>query len=529
MRNKGFIYTLVTVVMLLMIIFLSGFYFRISKPKMDDTITNIQTDELHYFVESLKTDFDRAARITAQRAVLYLSGYIMDNDLGGFDAVRDYQMSLPSCSDIIYKPDGVQAALAELMLCNTLFGIGDDAAANMEYNTLFNWTANMTVFAEESNYVPVLRLINLTIRPFGPYNIVVIGEVEAYLRDTNNLSFFVGNISTASIVPLEGFSDPFYDVLTGRPELLLDRDFIPCNGSGIITTQRIDEWINGSCYFNSSFVGGGPTFFDRMEGNLFYTTKYYLQAAEMATETGFDEILGSGLESFVDLGKFEERGVSVDRDSSWVDYLYWQDYTAECWMEDMPSYHQNFRIDRNHAVKYRLQGVFCGGVKICDKIYLCGMTDDVNPEDFGVTCELDYSPNPDPDIRQAKTCDATLVPFSCDTCPMIPETTDCCVDGWNSENLWIIGTPVTTSTTTTVPTCIESDSGMDYYVYGETTGILYGTSDPYSMFYDCCVSPPSGACLPSGSHVKEWYCRLDHYVDEMWYLCPAGCVAGACS
>ncbi|MFH0859563.1 MAG: hypothetical protein V1921_00010 [Candidatus Altiarchaeota archaeon] len=445
MKNRGIIYTLVTVVMIMMFSSLIQYYITVSRPKIETMITNIQTDELHYFIESIKEDFERSARITAQRAMVYLSGYIMDQpDTTGFVNVRNYQMVPPSCSDIVYKPDGVQAAMAELMLCNTLFGSSAGVAEYMENNTLFNWTANISRLADENGYVAQMRLFNVTIRPFGPYNMLIVGEIEASLRDKSNLSFFVGNITASSMVSLQGFSDPLYDVLTGRPELIAGRDFTPCNMSGTVDYQRVDEWINQSCYFNSSSLYLAPTFFNRMEGNLDPTnpdwSKYYAQADEMAVQSGLEDIRGSGLESIADLDLFSEKGVAVNKDNTWVDYLYWQNVPGQCWANNMPSYHQDFRIDRAHALNYGIQGVYCGGVRICGQTYWCGKNDGVNPDDFGANCEYNYVTASDPDSHRTPVCDGTLVPFACNLCPNIPGVTDCCAAAgqWDGDNLVVL-------------------------------------------------------------------------------------------
>lgn len=444
MDSKGYVFTLVTTVLLLLAISLSAFYFRVSQPQMQDTITNIQTDELHYFVESIKTDFNRAASITSQRALVYLLDYIMDRDQAGFDQIRYYEMY--PCSDIVYKPNGSQAALAELILCNTLNGVSTGVAEYMENNTLYNWTLNVTKFANESGYVAQIKLLNATIRPFGAYNMVVIAEMQVYIRDKSNLSFYVGNFTAFSPVPLSFLPDPLYDVLGGNPELTLNRSFIPCNENGIINAPRIDEWINTSCYLNTSTLFRAPTIFDRLEGN--YTVsdlKYYTQAAWIAGLSGIEYAGDAGLESFVDLDKFSDTyGIAVNMDYTWVDYLYWQNITGQCWVEDMV-YHPDFKVGWNHTVEYQMQGINCGGVRVCNALYMCGVVDGVCPESFGATCGNYSGIYNDPDcatLADFTVCNGKYPVGTCEECLEISGKTECCVNPlWESDELIVLDTP----------------------------------------------------------------------------------------
>ena len=63
MRDRGYIYTLVTITLILILLSLLVFYFQVSKPSFSTTVTSIRTDELHYFIEAVKKDFARSPTV----------------------------------------------------------------------------------------------------------------------------------------------------------------------------------------------------------------------------------------------------------------------------------------------------------------------------------------------------------------------------------------------------------------------------------------------------------------------------------
>jgi hypothetical protein len=71
-------------------------------------------------------------------------------------------------------------------------------------------------------------------------------------------------------------------------------------------------------------------------------------------------------------------------------------------------------------------------------------------------------------------------------------------------------------------TCTDSDGGINYYVKGDTKGILGGPGNIVGGEDNC-------SCLSTGENCKllEYYCK-NGYVVYKQYNCPNGCKDGAC-
>jgi len=141
--------------------------------------------------------------------------------------------------------------------------------------------------------------------------------------------------------------------------------------------------LNTSCYYVSDInetgsyndqcdlekYPNGPSFFDRLDGNLNLSQKYVDQSVKY-----FNNRL-IGMESFVDLYNLyflKNQGYDVDVNTTrtWVDYLYWQSkpgcaVSGYCEMNDF-----SVRSDCPHAYKYGLV-TGCSTGSICNKGGAC--------------------------------------------------------------------------------------------------------------------------------------------------------------
>ena len=80
----------------------------------------------------------------------------------------------------------------------------------------------------------------------------------------------------------------------------------------------------------------------------------------------------------------------------------------------------------------------------------------------------------------------------------------------------IVGNPVG-------PTCIDSDTGKDYFVRG-TIKSWNGTVESY----DCCATTATDpTCVASSNYLAERYCTPSGFITEI-YTCPSDCTDGAC-
>lgn len=346
-NNRGYIYTIITLLIALLLLSLITFYLESSKAKTTDVITKINTDEVHYFVESVKNDLQRSALISGKRAAVYAVNDIIKHEQG----LKDYSMK--ECNGFSYPDKGSQAAICELMLCGTLNG---ETVDFMENNTLLNWTDRI-----ESNkeFEVEIGITNIDIAPYDAWNFAVIALANISV-ERSDISSYYGEFSTVSVVPITGLEDPLYLLQTNETDLI--PYFKKCDESQIVNGTVINEWINSKCYHSSNSSYNGSGFFDRLDGNLNLSERYLNQSRLYFNTT---EI---GLESFSDLYEFWNHNIDVnfEKNWTWVDYLYWQNSTGICCVNGTRKYviddkNYTFRIDKSHKEKYKIQGADCSG------------------------------------------------------------------------------------------------------------------------------------------------------------------------
>lgn len=345
MDNRGYFYTLIIVVMLFMIFSITLFYFKVSQPKMTDIITNMQTDELHFFVESIKKDFARGMIISGQRA----SSFLINEDIS--------TGAIPGQCPTINFGTGVQAVLAELIYCGSFQGSYDESSVVMANYTVLNWTQRIIEFGDTIGYLVDLNVTGIEVLPLGAFKFAVRGYMELSARDKNNISFFEGEFTSLAIVPITMQHDPSMLFQTGRYEAL--RNFTPCNVLYPVDGDVINDWINDECYFTSNETYNASSFFDRLDGNLNLSDRYLQQAKNLSEELDNLNIAVIGLETLLNLDRFyDEYGISVNVENTWVDYLYWQDVKGVCKVDGVTD-HRDFHIDPEHALKYNITGLNC--------------------------------------------------------------------------------------------------------------------------------------------------------------------------
>jgi len=346
MREKGYVYTLIIVMLVLIILSLVSYYIIASQPLIDDVINKMRTDELFYFVEAVKMDYSRSISIAGQRAFAYLIDYSIKND-ASFDG---YVMQ--NCTQLNYGVNGSQAAAAELMLCGTLYGSAMLPVDFMENHTLLRWTEKMASKGDELNFIVEVNPTRLEILPYDSTSFYVIGKMDLTIYDRLNQSFYRGyDIPVVSKIEVDTLEDPMYAVRTGNHNLI--RYFTPCNSSPVVNSSVLESWLDTRCYLSTS---SGPSFFDRLDGNLNQSPVYVTQS-QLVEELGVEQ-QQIGLESFVDLDEFASHNVSVEYNLSWLDHYYWNDIPAYCSVMGMDG-HSHFKIDFDHALSYDIKGLNC--------------------------------------------------------------------------------------------------------------------------------------------------------------------------
>ncbi|MBN2518312.1 MAG: hypothetical protein JXB14_05685 [Candidatus Altiarchaeota archaeon] len=146
------------------------------------------------------------------------------------------------------------------------------------------------------------------------------------------------------------------DITTGTCVMI--KNIPECLIHQVILGFHSDE-INTTCYmisnvsqYSTSCPGeeypNGPSFFDRLDGRLNLSNKYEAQSSR------FFQNPYIGLETLVSPYELDERGISVNEESTWIDYLYWSNKTGCTVMGICQVGDYKFKLDCEHAYRYRL-------------------------------------------------------------------------------------------------------------------------------------------------------------------------------
>jgi hypothetical protein len=349
-NKKGYVYTLVTITLVLILLSLIGVYFQASEKNIEDSFERVVMETLYYSIDSIKGEYSQALKISGRRAATYAINFILNSSV--VEDFSDYKMT--NCTSFNYSMNGSQAAIVELMLCGTLFG---NEVEEMRNNTLLNWTNKIKENGEVE--IEELEVKNITLVLYDSWNFAVVSTLEIS-ANKENLSFFKGNLSVLTSVSILGLEDPLYKIKTNESDLI--RKFQRCEWDEEVNGSVIQEWVDSECYHSSNLSYNAPSFFDRLEGNLGLSNQYLDQHNEYFPSLS-DEI---GLESFVNVYQLFLHNLSNGTERyTWVDYLYWQEVKGKCTVNNTKQYKINetynltFWIDKEHKEKYDIVGAKC--------------------------------------------------------------------------------------------------------------------------------------------------------------------------
>jgi len=352
MDNRGYIFTLVTVIMSLLLVSLYSFYVESSEPGIESLVNRVGTDELHYFVESLKKDFGRAMGTSARKSAIYATSWIMNSSLN----LTGYVMRNCTAFNYSHYANDSQAAIAELMLCGTLEG---NIVPGMVNNTLPNWTAR--VESQYRKYSAEADVINLTLAMYDPWNFAAIALVR--ISANNRVAYYRNNDSIVSLVPIIGLEDPLHYLRTGEQDIL--PKFQSCQIPATVTGETINGWLDSSCYHESNLTYNGSSFFDRLDGNINLSEFYVNQSRALFNAS----IIGlEGFSNVYELYIHDVLSDAVDVNLTWIDHRQWQQINGTCCVDGTREYPYVgdgdpdsviFLLEEEYITKYDIEGADC--------------------------------------------------------------------------------------------------------------------------------------------------------------------------
>jgi plastocyanin len=348
--DRGYVFTLTTALMIMIVLSLAFFYTRISSPEYEDSSNRMSLEELHYYVESIRKDAERTVVISGQRATAYSINHIILTN----ESYEGYRMK--NCSEFNYTQPGVESALVELILCGTLENTAypaDEIEEYMQNNTVGWWIEKINAVDEGDRYDVSVKIKNISLALYDPWHYVILTQWDIRVEDLSSENRYIGkDIPVTSAISITSLEDPLHYTHTGLPSAL--RLFTVCDIPHYVDGRVLDSWIQQRCYlaYNNS-----PSFFDRLEGRTKADKKFPLRSEKLLKEFGEEPGI-IGLESMINLDLLKEYNLTVYGNFSQIDHMYWNNVSSRCIVDGMVE-HPDFRIDIEHAKKHQIRGLNC--------------------------------------------------------------------------------------------------------------------------------------------------------------------------
>lgn len=271
---KGQFYSIMIALFIIPILALIVFYSQITTPS--NIATNIRTDELQYFSESIEEDLSRFLQINGKRAL-----------------VAAVNISASSGTGL----DNASLRLAEAIENGTIYG----NLIFADQKNLTGWEENISNIASESGFDINLSVLSFNVTQNDSFSVLFSTTVFINISDPTTGMGISKNMSVAEAVSIGGSQDPLYQIKTNGTVFRnimkspFDKIANPSTDLSNITT----DIANG--YYHSST--NGASFLDRLEGSVTLSPQYQPY----------------GLESFVYLPDI----VNPSTSSGDLDYEYW--------------------------------------------------------------------------------------------------------------------------------------------------------------------------------------------------------------
>ncbi|MFH0861856.1 MAG: hypothetical protein V1875_02395 [Candidatus Altiarchaeota archaeon] len=214
MKRKGMFFTISIVLLVVPLILFVAYYYTSTQTKVQDTISKVRCDELHYFVEDVREDMERALVIFGRRAAIYALSDVVEkgSSLGGyvFNCTSTCRLD---CSKFAFAVNGSEAAIAELSVCGTLYGRNVSYMAN---HTLSQWITRIETHGSDMHFNVSIDLKSVELAMSDPWTFHSFTNSTFKVYDEAKVCYFVGDsVTTSSATSILGLEDPLFPLYTG--------------------------------------------------------------------------------------------------------------------------------------------------------------------------------------------------------------------------------------------------------------------------------------------------------------------------
>ena len=237
MRNKGYIYTIISLMLALVLLSVVSLYYESYSQTAEIDPTRIRTDELHYFVESVQKDTSRAMTIAGRRGAIYLVDYAVSNGRPLSDTA---------------------ANLRELIENGTITaGASTKQSTYMENNTLGEWLNKTRETGNQRGFEVNITLSSLEIYPYDSWHFLEIINLTFNISDRKGIEkeamsrYEKSDVTTYSLVSINGIEDPLYALNThNRLKKVLGKSNQPT--VDVVATGSLGSGTGGGIVFDVS-------------------------------------------------------------------------------------------------------------------------------------------------------------------------------------------------------------------------------------------------------------------------------------
>ncbi len=206
-------FTLGAILLVIPLILLIAFYLSSAQTKSEDTLAKIRCDELHYFVEDIKSDLGRALVIFGRRAAIYA----IDDVVSTGRDLDDYRLNCSSacnvdCQQFSFEMNGSEAAITELMLCGTLKGSDIDYMVN---HSLSQWIDRVQRRGMEIHYNTTIGVNRIDVVQSDPFTFAIVLNSSIEVYDESGMCYFKDDgVVVQSGSSVIGLEDPLFPLNT---------------------------------------------------------------------------------------------------------------------------------------------------------------------------------------------------------------------------------------------------------------------------------------------------------------------------
>jgi len=198
MNRKGYVYTVISMMLALVLLQVVSLYYESYKSATDLSPAKLRTDELHYFVESAKKDLGRSMSISARRGAAYMTDYVINNHT----ILTDPENTLKQIMVNGTITSGVNVPYMQSQTLNTFISSLQTTGSDLRFRTNVS-LRTIDVYMYDSLHFMVVAKYNFSIADQDTAE----GGVCGY--ENENQTIYV-------LVPIDGLEDPLYAYKTSN-------------------------------------------------------------------------------------------------------------------------------------------------------------------------------------------------------------------------------------------------------------------------------------------------------------------------